>query len=224
MNILIVSATSNEVEPFMQKHELSDKPLQTFRTGNHAVTLIITGVGMTLTAFSLGQLLAKEKFDFAFNVGLAGSFNENIVIGSVVNVLRDRFGDLGAEDDEVFLDVFNLKLADANDFPFCEGWLYNDSVLNSTLLNPLQHVRGITVNKVHGNEKSIAKIIAHYQQDIESMEGAAFCYACAMNQLPYLQIRAISNLVEKRNRNNWNIPLAVKNLNDWLLLFLNELK
>jgi futalosine hydrolase len=179
---------------------------------------------MAPTAFSLGELLAKENFDFAFNVGIAGSFKNEFVIGSVVNVLRDRFGDLGAEDDEVFLDVFNLKLADANAFPFREGWIYNDSVLQSSILNPLKHVRAITVNKVHGSDKSIVRIVTHYQPDIESMEGAAFCYACAMNRLPYLQIRAISNLVEKRNRENWDIPLAVKNLNDWLLLFLNELK
>jgi futalosine hydrolase len=99
--------------------------------------------------------------------------------------------------------------------------LYNDSVLTSPMLNPLFHVRGVTVNKVHGNEKSIARITELYQPDIESMEGAAFAYACAMHKLPYFQIRAISNYVERRNRESWNIPLAVKNLNDWLLLFVN---
>ncbi len=224
MKILIVSATAAEVQLFMQKHGLVDKPVQEFSSGLHTVTLLITGVGMTLTAFSMGQLLAKEKYDFAFNAGVAGSFSKNFVIGSVVNVLRDRFADLGAEDDEIFLDVFNLKLADPDEFPFRQGWIYNDSVLQSAMLNPLRHVRGITVNKVHGNERSIAGIVSHYEPDIESMEGAAFCYACAVNKIPYLQVRAISNWVEKRNRDNWNIPLAVKNLNEWLLLFLGELK
>jgi futalosine hydrolase len=48
---------------------------------------------------------------------------------------------------------------------------------------------------------------------IESMEGAAFFYACRQAGVPCMQIRAVSNYVEKRNRDNWQIGLAVKNLN-----------
>lgn len=179
---------------------------------------------MTMTAFALGRLLAKETFDLAVNIGVAGSFNKKTAIGDVVNVVQDRFGDLGAEDDEVFLDVFNLKLADANEAPFNEGWIDNNIVLQSAQLQKLLQVRAVTVNKVHGNEKNILKIVTHYQPDIESMEGAAFCYACAVSAVPYLQIRSVSNKVEKRNQKNWNIPLAVQNLNNWLSSFLEGLK
>lgn len=179
---------------------------------------------MTRTAFALGSLFTKEKFDLAINIGVAGSFNKKIAIGDVVNVVQDRFGDLGAEDDEVFLDEFNLKLADANEFPFREGWIDNETVVQSGQLHKLLQVRAVTVNKVHGNEKNILKIVTHYQPDIESMEGAAFCYACAMRTIPYLQIRSVSNKVERRNQKNWNIPLAVKKLNDWVSLFLEEQK
>jgi futalosine hydrolase len=224
MKILIVAATAAEVAPFIKEKELKREiPLQAFRSGSSSVTLLITGVGMTLTAYTLGQLLVKENFDLAFQAGISGCFKKEIAVGTVVNVLRDRFADLGAEDDERFLDVFSLNLANANEFPFREGWIYNDSVLTSPMLNPLFHVRGITVNKVHGNEKSIARITELYHPDVESMEGAAFAYACAMHKLPYFQIRAVSNHVEKRNRENWNIPLAIKNLNNWLLLFVNGL-
>ena len=44
------------------------------------------------------------------------------------------------------------------------------------------------------------------------MEGAAFFYVCLCENIPFLQIRAISNYVEQRNEKNWNIPLAIKNL------------
>lgn len=224
MKVLIVSATVAEVQPFMQAYSLSEQPFQTIQTGSHSISLLITGVGMTMTAFSLGQLFVKGKFDIALNIGVAGSFNREMNIGMVVNVLSDRFGDLGAEDDDVFLDVFNLKLAEANEFPYSNGWIHNNSAVPSVLLQSLLPAHAITVNKAHGNEKSIIKAVTHYQPDIESMEGAAFSYACAVSNIPYLQIRAISNRVEKRNQMKWNIPLAVKNLNDWLLLFLKELK
>ena len=88
---------------------------------------------------------------------------------------------------------------------------------NSALTDELRKVTGITVNTVHGNTESIEAIQERINPTVESMEGAAFFYACEEAQVPAIQIRAISNYVEKRSRENWNVPLAVKNLNDWLI-------
>ena len=55
------------------------------------------------------------------------------------------------------------------------------------------------------------------------MEGAAFFYVCLQEKIPFLQIRSISNYVEKRNKSNWNIPLAIDNLNVVLLDIINSL-
>jgi futalosine hydrolase len=49
------------------------------------------------------------------------------------------------------------------------------------------------------------------------MEGAAFFYVCEQTKTSCLQIRAISNVVERRNRENWQIELAIKSLNDTLI-------
>jgi futalosine hydrolase len=38
-----------------------------------------------------------------------------------------------------------------------------------------------------------------------------------------LQIRSISNYVELRNKENWNIPLAINNLNIELEKIINSL-
>jgi len=56
----------------------------------------------------------------------------------------------------------------------------------------------------------------------ESMEGAAFFYACKQAGVPCLQIRAVSNYVEKRNRDAWQIGLAIKNLNSFAAEFLDR--
>jgi futalosine hydrolase len=69
------------------------------------------------------------------------------------------------------------------------------------------------VNTVHGNEVSVSKAFERYHPITESMEGAAFLLACAEAGVPGAQIRAISNYVERRNREAWNIPLAIQNLN-----------
>lgn len=35
-----------------------------------------------------------------------------------------------------------------------------------------------------------------------------------------IQIRAISNYVEKRDKSKWNMPLAINNLNEFLIEFV----
>jgi len=58
---------------------------------------------------------------------------------------------------------------------------------------------------------------------IESLEGAACFYVCMMLKTNVIQLRAISNMVEPRNRSNWKIELAITNLNATLNLLLDEL-
>jgi futalosine hydrolase len=54
------------------------------------------------------------------------------------------------------------------------------------------------------------------------MEGASFFYACEQAGIPGIQIRSISNLVERRNKENWQIGLAIKNLNNTLIQLFNS--
>jgi futalosine hydrolase len=48
------------------------------------------------------------------------------------------------------------------------------------------------------------------------MEGAAFLMAANAFHWKCIQLRAISNKVSKRDRNSWNIQLAVEKLNETL--------
>jgi futalosine hydrolase len=44
------------------------------------------------------------------------------------------------------------------------------------------------------------------------MEGAAFMYSCLIHDVPFAQVRAVSNMVERRNRESWKISNAIDNL------------
>ena len=55
------------------------------------------------------------------------------------------------------------------------------------------------------------------------MEGAAVAYVAAKQNIAAIQLRSISNMVEPRNRNHWNIQLALQNLNEVLFAFLSSL-
>ena len=186
-----------------------------FRKGKFQVQLLISGVGSTMTAYHLGRYFAKNKPELCINAGVAGAFTEELKIGDVVNVISDRFGDLGAEEqDGSFIDVHQMGLIKGNEAPFQNGNLYNMPAMENDFL---PKVSGITVNKVHGHEESIQKIKDRYSPEVESMEGAAFFYACLTEKINFLQIRSISNHVEPRCKDNWDIPLAIENLNKVLI-------
>ena len=213
MKILLVAATYQEIEPFIKQQTANFNADECLDIQPHQVKILITGVGMVATAFALGNEFAKNQFDLALNVGLAGSFYKNIKIGQLVEVREDILSELGAEDDEEFISLDQLQLGEV-EFAATEKF---------TIKEGLRKVTGITVNKVHGNEESIEEVRDRINPTVESMEGAAFFYACEEANVPALQIRSISNYVEKRNRANWNIPLAVKHLNDWLITCLKNL-
>jgi futalosine hydrolase len=82
-------------------------------------------------------------------------------------------------------------------------------------------VSAITVNTVHGNERSIARVGERFDPQVESMEGAAFMYACRIQGVPFAQVRAVSNVVERRNRDAWKLPEAIRNLADTALKILD---
>lgn len=219
MNILIAAATKEEVKPlldsllFVQNKEKDIYSL----FSDKKIDVLISGIGMTAMAFAMGKQLHK-KYDLTINAGIAGSFNRNIEIGSVVNVTEDIISELGAEDDEKFLILNEMGLG-VQSF----GFKVSGSKFKNTVLNTLPRVKGITVNTVHGNEVSIKKIIDRLNPDVETMEGAAFIYACEKTNTPYVQIKAISNYVEKRDKSKWNIPLAITNLNNTLLQIIESI-
>ena len=216
MKILVVAATAFEIAPLIAylKAEFEEKEAYHFQKEEFQIATLITGVGLTHTAFAVAKVLAFRKYDLLINAGIAGAFNRAIAIGEVVEVVSDRFADLGVEEATgAFSDVFELGLMTADQFPFSEGKLENP-----TPGNFLKPAEGLSVNKVHGFAPTIAAIEKRYPVvAIETMEGAAFFYTCLMEKQAFLAIRAISNYVEPRNRENWNIPLAIENLNRVLI-------
>ncbi|MBL7923621.1 MAG: futalosine hydrolase [Bacteroidia bacterium] len=178
------------------------------------ISLLITGVGLSATAFWLGKVLATHPYRRVINIGLAGSFDEQLVPGTLVEVVREEFGDLGAESPDSFLSLFEMGLAAADEAPFRDGFLYPVETGLAGL--GLPKVFGASVNLVHGQAESIASFKRRSSAQVESMEGAAFVYACTLSRIPSLQVRAISNFVESRRRGNWKITEALEAMRTFL--------
>ena len=210
MRILIVSATGQEVAPLAARLQRSRsvetrERVNTYTYAGHDVDILNTGVGMVATAAWCSRLLTEQKYDFALNLGVCGSFDRALAPGAVVHVVTDRIAELGAEDDEAFLAFQDLGLPGDCEFT-------SPATPVNAAIAALPAVRGITVNTVHGNERSIAAVAHRFNPQVESMEGAAFMYACQIHGVAFAQVRAVSNIVETRNRQAWKMPEAIENL------------
>jgi len=223
MRMLVVAATLPEIAPFglwLDENWIKYAPGH-YQSGPDQVSLLLAGAGMPQMAYAMGRVLALESYDLALNAGIAGALDSKLSLGKVVEVTSEYMADLGAEDrDGSFIPAKDLGLFNEKEQPFEEGWLYNPY---SEDIDMLPKVRGITVNRVHGSEASIAALKNRVQAEVESMEGAAFFYACLQAKIPFLEIRSISNYVEPRNRKAWKVERAIQQLNETLVELIETL-
>jgi futalosine hydrolase len=213
MRILVVAATDGELV------SLVTTPLGR----GHRVDRVVTGVGMVATAIHVSRALALDAYDVALNVGVCGAFDRSLAVGAVVHVTSDRLAELGVEDDDKFLPADVMGLVANGDVTFGATETAASAFPASPTLDSLPKVSGITVNTVHGNDASIAAVMGRWHPQVESMEGAAFMAACRAFGVPYAQIRAISNYVERRNREAWKMADAIQALGRTTTAILNEL-
>ena len=214
--MLIVAATAAEIHPLLaalKQRTNEDGRLRSCVRGAHEVDVLTTGVGMVATAAWSSRVLGMQDYDLALNLGICGSFDPAIPTGVVVQVISEELPEMGAEADDAFLTLQDLKLLARDDFPFRDGRLTNAEPPAIATLQQLPRVHGITVNTVHGRDGSIAELRQRCDPQVETMEGAAFMYACLIRGTPFAEIRAVSNVVEKRNRGAWKLDEAIGNLN-----------
>jgi futalosine hydrolase len=205
MNILIISATDMEIKPLMSAYFEAD--------------YLITGVGSPATVYHLLKKNTFKKYDLVLQVGVAGSFDDSLNLGEVVLVNADCFADLGAIENKQFHSLFDLNLNKENDFPLENGWLINQHQFNTSL----KFVKGISVNCLTDEVEKITLFKEKYQADIESMEGAALHFVCLQENIPFLQIRGISNFVGERDKSKWQLKAAIENSNHAALEIIKSL-
>lgn len=212
MRIIITAAT--EFELSLLKHKFKS-------TKERDVIFIATGIGMLATAVSLMHLIYDHKPDFIIQIGIAGGFNVKEKLGKVYLVEEEFLGDVGVVENGKWKDAFDLQLAKANSKPFKKKGLLNSNINKYNHLE-LPIVKGVTVNQISTDNNHIQQLIKKYNPIIETMEGAALHYVCILNNIPFLQIRSISNYIGERDKTKWKIKLALNNLSKTAIAVINH--
>lgn len=218
--LLLVVATALEITPWLAAQGLPVPPGEKGLAGTLLETprcdVLITGVGQMQCAAHLGRVLAGGRYSRVVNAGIAGSFSPQFAKGSVVLVAEEALADLGAESPAGLLDAFDMGLVATDAPPFDQGWLRAlPAWFPSDLALPC--VRSVTVNRVLSDAASIAWVRERYAPDIVNMEGAAVFYTCLAQGIPCLELRAISDFVGPRDKASWDLPGALRALQDALV-------
>ena len=212
MQLLLCASTEFEIRPaieFVQKEKVPN------------VDILITGVGMMATTYSLTKAILMKRPDFLLQAGIAGSLDENLALTKVVLIENENIGDLGVLDNGTFKTLFDLSLLDKTSFPWNNGKLSNN--VQSLKSIGLKIVDGVTVNEISTNKNRIAYYKHQLNASVESMEGAAFHFVALQENLRFLQMRSLSNFVGERDKTKWIIDVGVANLNIELIRIIIKL-
>jgi futalosine hydrolase len=214
MNCLLVSATAKEIEPFLDYYRRHDN--------RPDIDILISGIGLTAATYALTRQINLKKPGIIIQAGIAGCYDPNISLGSVVVVKQDVLADQSVVENKQLKTMFDLDMAIPDQPPYYKGWLVNS---NSKLIRQtkLKSVNAVSVNHITTSKQMMQYYREKFNPAIESMEGAALHYVCLSEKIPFLQIRSVSNYIGERNKKNWNIQDAVIHLNKALISCINKL-
>jgi futalosine hydrolase len=218
MKVVITAATDVEL------NSIKGKMNDLFINGstNLKISFHTSGVGMLSAGYSMAKLIFEDKPDLLIEAGIAGSFDSAVTLGKVVVVKEELIGDMGVEEDEIFIDFFDMKLSNGNDFPYINKKLINPWLPQFNLLR-LEEVTGLTINQISSDKKRIDQLRTKYNPLIESMEGAALHYVCLQTNVAFIQVRAISNYVGERDKDKWELTKALENLGNTIVKYIDKL-
>ena len=218
MNCLLIASTAVEIAPFLNHYRNSEK----LNYIDFKLDVVITGVGLTATAYALSKQINISDPQLIIQAGVAGCFDKSVELGTVFSVQKDIIADQVVFEQSEYKNLFDLNLAKPNEQPYTKGWLVNT---NKTLLKrlKLKQVAGISVNEITTGKKKIDYYRKTLQPVVESMEGAALHYVCLMENIPFLQIRSVCNYIGERNKKKWKLKESIVSLNKELIRLLDGL-
>ena len=224
--LLILAATAYEQQGLRD----SLQQVATQRRGHRAwvrgmigirpVVLIETGIGAVNTAQALTVALQEIDPELVLQIGIGGAYlGTGLNVGDLALATEENYGDLGvitpagwSPADEIGIPVLSID----RDY-------YNTYPIDPALVARAQHileqsgecvVQGpfVTVQQCTGREDIGNELAARFNAICENMEGAAAAHICTLYTVPFLELRAISNRVEDRNKDAWDIPRAVQSV------------
>ena len=171
------------------------------------------GVGKTAAAIGLGRALAKGDVTSVIAIGVAGAHRPvpvelpALTVGERCLVGTDVLADEGVRHPDGFTDLVALGLGSIGPWPADAALL---ALANAVL--GARVVPAATVSTCSGTDALALETATRSGAAIETMEGAAIAAVCAAYEVPWIQLRVVSNMTGDRDRAGWDLARALDEL------------
>jgi futalosine hydrolase len=195
---LLVAATEAEIEKARSQ------------IPGHGAQFLVTGMGPVEATLALTKHLGgtSHSYQAVINVGTAGAFiDTGLGLLDACLAGKEVIGDLGiCLQDRIA--GFSPSLAVPREFSLTGELLARAERTLAAMAIPCRVGTFVTVSCVSGTRTRGDQLRDRHQAICENMEGAALARVCQSFELPFLELRCISNMVEERNTGNWRLAEA----------------
>jgi hypothetical protein len=185
----------------------------------HEIDVCETGFGIFQTTFKVTKTILQKKYHLALKASFCNAYKPDLQIGDVVNVIKDKPGDIGIPAENGFSDLYDLGLMDAESFPHFKGAFINMNNSYMNVLQPFRKVVSVTVNQYTDTANYPAKR-DKYKADIETGDGLGFVYPCMYERQPFYQLNAVERNLAT---GEYDPEKARQKLNDTIFDILQKL-
>ncbi|MDD4212380.1 MAG: 5'-methylthioadenosine/adenosylhomocysteine nucleosidase [Bacilli bacterium] len=227
MKIAIIGAMREEVEhltPLLGHHKEHTIKPYTFHTGDylhHELLIVESGVGKVMSGMLIATLYQHFTVDQVINVGVAGGLGD-VQIGDIVVGTQCIYGDVDVSAGGAYLygQMARCPLA----------FLGSETILSTTRSMDAIHATIMSNDAFITDAVKTKALIDEYFPDFDvravDMESCAFAQACYVIGLPFLAIRAISDVIGDKNQVSSfinQLEVACKSSNEFILNLLKRL-
>ena len=185
----------------------------------HEIDICETGFGIFQTTFKITKTLSQKRYHLALKASFCNAYKADLQIGDVVNVIKDKPGDIGMTEENGFKDIYDLGLMNAESFPHFKGAFINMNNSYMNVLMPFRKVVSVTVNQ-YADVANYPIKQEKYKADIETGDGLGFVYPCMYERQPFYQL----NVVERNlATGECDFEKAKEKLNETILDILQKL-
>ena len=216
-NLLLLSTTeieSGTIQGALEDAKITQQAGKTVIAGNlwgWRCTLLHTGIGTVNAAHALTCQLEQQLPDLVIQFGIGGAYvPTGLPIRSVVLATEEVYGDVGVVTPEGWkpVDEIGIPLVHGDPPRFNRFPLDPQLVATAAGICGVRSGTFVTVSQCSGVQTVGDALHSRFNALCESMEGAAAAHICTLYDVPFLEVRGISNLVEDRQPARWDIPGA----------------
>lgn len=212
----IIVALDYELSKLNFAYQAVNKNNQTYYIINDEFVLMYSKIGKVNASYKTALMLNEFPLSGIINIGMAGSSNQDLAIGTFNLVNKFQYGDVDVTCDPQY---------SINQIPYEEKFFYP----NQNLVDKLSSIlKELNLNYVQGTNLTIDSFVtntnqAHFHElDLKDsytidMEAAAIAQVCYHYNVPFASIKVVSDNINLNNNHEefiGNIGTCQTKIND----------